>query len=467
MTPIITVVRSYIFVFFLGICVSFFVFLLPHFLGTITRVAYAQTADQQVEQRKAQLEAELAEIEKEIAGQQTLLEGKQEERVSLERDVAILDAKIDKAKLSIRAQNLEIERISQDISGKQKTIGGLNSKLGREKQSLAQLIRKTNEIDDYSLAEVILGNQDFSDFFEDLDNFDAIKAGLSNSFVEIATTKNDTETQKEALEGRKANEQELRNIQELEKRKIEAQERERQKILNATKGEEKAYQALITSKLKSAAEIKAELFTLRGSAPIPFAEAYRYALEASKATGVRPALVLGVIAQESNLGENVGQCLITNDPKKGDGKGVNTGRYFDGVMKPNRDVDPFMAIVKELGINPYGQVVSCPPSYGYGGAMGPAQFIPSTWDLYKKRVGKASGQNPPNPWDPRTAFIASALLMSDNGADKGTYYSERLAALRYFAGWKNAKKPAYGFYGDGVMGLASKYQELIDVLESS
>ena len=444
-----------------------FTLFLVFFIGADSPTVFAQTADQQVEQRKAQLEAELAEIQKEIEGQQVLLEGKQEERVSLERDVAILDAQIQKARLSIRARNLEIERISEDISGKKKTIGSLDDKLQREKESLAQLLRRTNEIDNYSLAEVILGNQDFSDFFEDLDNFDAIKAGLSDSFEDIAITKDDTEAQKNTLEDRRSSEEELRSIQVLEKQKIEARERERQRILDITKGEEAAYQTLITNKLKSAAEIRAELFTLRGSAPIPFAEAYQYALDASRATGVRPALILGVIAQESNLGENVGQCLITNEPRKGDGKGVNTGRYFAGVMKPNRDVDPFFAIVSELGINPYGQVVSCPPSYGYGGAMGPAQFIPSTWDLYKVRIAKASGQNPPNPWDPRTAFTASALLMMDNGADKGTYYSEKLAALRYFAGWTNAKNPRYDFYGEGVMGLASKYQELIDVLEGS
>ena len=457
-----TLMRSYLFILFLGLLPSLLIY-----TSSFLPIVSAQTADQQVEQRKAQLEAELEEIQKEIEAQQVLLDGKQEERVSLERDVAILTAKIDKAKLSIRARNLEIERISQDISGKRKTIGVLDTKLQREKDSLAQLLRRTNEIDTYSLAEVILGNQNFSDFFEDLDNFDAIKANLSVSFEDIALTKDDTISQKEALENRRASEEELRKIQELEKQKIETQERERKRILDATKGQEAAYQALITAKLKSAAEIRAELFTLRGSAPIPFAEAYRYALEASRVTGVRAALVLGVIAQESNLGENVGQCLVTNEPRKGDGKGVNTGRYFSGVMKPNRDVDPFLAIVNELGINPYAQVVSCPPSYGYGGAMGPAQFIPSTWDLYKKRIGKASGQNPPNPWDPRTAFIASALLMMDNGADKGTYASEKLAALRYFAGWTNAKNPRYDFYGEGVMGLAEKYQGLIDILESS
>jgi hypothetical protein len=55
--------------------------------------------------------------------------------------------------------------------------------------------------------------------------------------------------------------------------------------------------------------------------------------------------------------------------------------------------------------------------------------------------------------------------MSDNGADNGTRAAERLAALRYLAGWKNATKPAYAFYGDDVMEFADKYQKEIDILE--
>src|SRR5438552_13278620 len=48
--------------------------------------------------RRAELEQNLAQLEKEIADQQTILEGKQRERVSLERDVAILDANIEDRK---------------------------------------------------------------------------------------------------------------------------------------------------------------------------------------------------------------------------------------------------------------------------------------------------------------------------------------------------------------------------------
>jgi len=111
--------------------------------------------------------------------------------------------------------------------------------------------------------------------------------------------------------------------------------------------------------------------------------------------------------------------------------------------------------------------VSKKPWYGYGGAMGPAQFIPSTWVLYEKRIATATGHNPPNPWDPFDAFMAAGILLKDNGANKGTASAERLAALRYLAGWTNATKKAYAFYGDDVMDLASKYQAQINILSAN
>jgi len=416
-------------------------------------------------QRRARLEAELNRIEQEIEVQQVLLDGKSGERQSLERDVAVLDAQINKAQLAIRQRNLTIAQIASDVEDREQAVRALDEKMMRERASLSQLIRKTNEIDELSFVELILGSNDLSAVFGDLDAFEVVKVSLSNSFDLIIDTRDSLENQKSALEEKQDEEQELRQIQVLEKSKVENRKDEKDEILTVTKGQEKIYQEIIEDKKQSAAEIRSTLFALRGTSAIPFGDAYDFAKEASAKTGVRPALILGILKQETNLGENVGQCLLTNTPNKGDGKGKNTGRFFDGVMKGTRDVDPFMEIVSELGLDPYSQVVSCPPSYGYGGAMGPAQFIPSTWVLYKDRLGKITGQKPPNPWSPRTAIFATALLMSDNGADNGTRAEERLAALRYFAGWKNAKKAAYAFYGDGVMELTDQMQKQIDILE--
>ncbi len=415
-------------------------------------------------EERARLEAELAAIEADIVAKRGQLESKQRERTTYERDVAILDAKIDTAKLSIKQRDLAITRIKGDIVQKQSGIQTLDVKVVEGQKSVAQLIRLTHEIDETSLAELALGSS-FSKLFTDLDYFEMIQGSLQEKFEEMAVAREDLTVRKKALEIQRTEEEELKQIQVLQRQALERDEKAKQALVDAAKGQEKVYQQIITERQQSAAQIRSRLFDLRDSGAIPFGTAYQYAKDASAKTGVRPALILAILRQETNLGANVGQCLITNSPNKGDGKGKNTGRFFSKVMKPDRDVDPFMQITSELGIDPLTQVVSCPQSGGYGGAMGPAQFIPSTWVLYKERLAAMTGQNPPNPWSARTAVFATAILMMDNGADKGTRASERLAALRYFAGWVNANKPSWAFYGDSVMSYADQYQEDIDILE--
>lgn len=415
-------------------------------------------------EERARLEAELAAIEADIAAKRVELESKQRERTTYERDVAILDAKIDTAKLSIKQRDLAITRIKGDIVQKQSGIQTLDSKVIEGQKSVAQLIRLTHEIDETTIAELALGSS-FSELFTDLDYFEMIQGSLQEKFKEMAVAREDLTARKKALETQRAEEEDLKQIQVLQRQALERDEKAKQALVDAAKGQEKVYQQIITERQQSAAQIRSRLFDLRDSGAIPFGTAYQYAKDASAKTGVRPALILAILRQETNLGENVGQCLITNSPNKGDGKGKNTGRFFSKVMKPDRDVDPYMQITAELGIDPFTQVVSCPQTGGYGGAMGPAQFIPSTWVLYKERLAAMTGQNPPNPWSARTAVFATAILMMDNGADKGTRASERLAALRYFAGWANANKPSWAFYGDSVMSYADQYQEDIDILE--
>ncbi len=431
-------------------------------LCIVPSALFAATSDD-LEQRQEELEDKLADTLKEINSLQVFYNQKSQERQSLERDVELLDTEIQKSKLSIQARNINIGKIGGTINEKAGTIVSLSEKMQRQKSSLAQLIRQMNEIDDYTLVEVALSNQNVSDFFEDLDSFDSVGASLQGSFREIEDTKTQTAQEKRALEERQIEEVELRKLQELEKQKIEVQEDQKQEVLTVTRGQEGLYQNLITQKQQTAAEIRAELFRLRGSTAISFGEALDFAVLASAKTGVRAAVILGTLQQETKLGDFLGNGTWQVD------------------SHPERDRWIFPLLMNDLGINPDSMPVSKAPSYGYGGAMGPAQFIPSTWVLYagyscnkvantctydqnKDRIGSLTGNTPPNPYNPADAFMAAALLLKDNGADRGTFDAERLASLRYFAGWGNAGKPSYAFYGDEVMRFATGYQQQIDIL---
>ena len=160
----------------------------------------------------------------------------------------------------------------------------------------------------------------------------------------------------------------------------------------------------------------------------------------------------------------------------GNGSGKNTGTLFEKVMKSPRDTVPFKNITDRLGMSWQTTPVSCPlgvkynSSRGYGGGMGPSQFIPSTWELFKETLGSLlniSG-NSVDPWNPQHAFMATAVYMRDLGASSGMYTAERNAACRYYSGATCApgRKPSNIFYGDQVMAKADLIQRtMIDPLQ--
>jgi membrane-bound lytic murein transglycosylase B len=194
---------------------------------------------------------------------------------------------------------------------------------------------------------------------------------------------------------------------------------------------------------------------------------------ASKQTGVRPAFILAILTQESNLGENVGACYL-RDYTTGAGVGVNSGITKSRVMSPNRDIQPFLALTTALGLDPQNMRVSCWMSaysggqpVGWGGAMGPSQFIPSTWQTYSSKLAALLGVTTPNPWDPKSAIMATAYYLENLGADAQTFTAERTAALKYYAG-SNWSKSANAFYGDQVMAKAQSIQQnMIEPLQNN
>ncbi len=109
------------------------------------------TADQQ-----RALREQLQQIENEIANQQVILDQKKQEGQSITRDIAILNAQIKQAQLKIQAHAIAIKNLGKDITVKTNTITALNGRIGKSKESLSQIVQRTREIDNYSMAEALL-----------------------------------------------------------------------------------------------------------------------------------------------------------------------------------------------------------------------------------------------------------------------------------------------------------------------
>ena len=433
-------------------------------------VPEALAADQALTNAQAdrvRLEQELADLEAQMADEQKKLDSQKGQSTSLSRDIAVLTSQIKKAKLDIKAKELVIKQLGGEITEKNKTISVLNTKIDNIKESLAQLIRKDREIDDKSILTLILSNDSLSEAYGDIDTFSSIKKSISKSVDEINGVKSATEDAKNALEQKKNQEIDTQMQLETEKQKVETNEQSKQQLLSISKNKEAEYQKVLSEKAQRRAQILAALFDLRDVSAIPFAKAYEYAQLAQQKTGIRPAFLLAILTQESNLGTDQGSCYLTNFDT-GAGVSSRSGKIFSNVMKPTRDVKPFIDITTSVGRDPYKTLVSCPiGGVGWGGAMGPAQFIPSTWQLLKNRIASLLGINTPDPWYARDAFMASAIYLTDLGAKGDSYTSERNAACRYYSGRScDSKRPANSFYGDSVMKKAANIQTtMIDPLQ--
>lgn len=430
-------------------------------LGVCMIVPFALSAQELSPSERAQLERQLAQLEREMRQTQSTIDSLSAEGASLERDIAILDAEIRRARLQVQTTEAEIRALSAGIVVHTRTIGSLSEKLIREQESLAQIVRRTDAFDDFSLVEAVLSGADFSEFFADLDAYATIKQAMRLSFEELRATRLETEREKSGLESQRTDQEILRSALVAAQREVEAKEREKQALLTETKGQESLYRALKSTQEQTAAAIRARLFPLRDAGEIQFGDAVRYAEQASRITGVRPALILAILSQESDLGKNVGQCLMT-DLTTGDGKGKNTGTPFPGTMKVPRDTVPFERLMKAAGRDWRATPISCPLPGGYGGAMGPTQFIPSTWEMYEGRIKSALGVAAADPWNPAHAITATGLYLSDVGASGGTYLAEHTAAAKYYAGggWATAGQG----YATSVMNKAANFQQQIDIL---
>ena len=409
-----------------------------------------------VQADKDYCKVELTKIEAELTELLNKQKEQQKNTGTLKGDVNYLTSQINALKTKIKSRALVIASLKVSISEKSSQIESLEEKIDSQYESLAQLLRNTNDFDNENLVHLLLSDNNLSSFYSDIESYSSLKQAIKTSVDDIKGVKTETEVEKKELEIKRNAETDAKIELETTQKKVVKTESEKKQLLSISQKQEEAYKKLAAEKKAKADKIRTALFALRDTKAIPFGTAFEYAKAAGAKTGVRPAFLLAILTQETNLGANVGTCNRTTDP---------VSKSWENIMKPERDIEPFKRITDALGIPREGTPLSCPSGGGWGGAMGPSQFIPSTWELYAKKVASGLGiSGMPNPWDPKHAFMASSIYLGELGASKGGYTAERTAALKYYAG-SNWNKKTNAFYGNNVMKHATRIQADIDLLQ--
>jgi len=390
----------------------------------------------------------IRELEGQIDQYSQQIQAKEREAQSFANQIVIFDLQIKQTQAEIDATNLTISRLNSEIKQKENNIAAKEKEIREQNDVLAQYLRQIARNDSRSLLEFLLKNQRFSDFFSDLNHLSNVQSQIQDTLVTIKGLKEKLTQEKDDLETDRAEQQQLKNIQSRQKTGLQNSKKQKQTLLDQTKGQEKAYQQLLTKAQSDLDKIRNQPYDLAMGFKMTFEEALQNAMPAAQLTGVRAAFLMAILKIESDWGGNVG-----------------TGNWRTDMH--SRDFSAFQAITSALGLDPDSTPVSKKPSYGWGGAMGPAQFIPTTWILYADAVANLTGRRPASPWNIEDAFTASGLLLADSGANKQTYAAESKAAKIYIAGSRWNTSLTARIYASNVMAEVARIQKDIDILNQS
>ncbi len=379
-----------------------------------------------------------------------------QQKDTLQSQVSLLKKKISGLEYKISQGTLMVKGLNLQITDTQVSIDKTALKVQDSQSQISNILRSIYQ-EDQKPSFVVLLEGNLSDYFSNITYLESLNSKVSELMGSMINLKSYLEEQRKKQEGEKGQLQKTIQVQSLQKKENEQNKKQQEGYLKLTEVQYQQQQKDKADTDKKAASIKARIFELIGVSDAPtFGQAVEIAKYVSNITGVRPALLLAVLTQESNLGKNVGQCYVT-DFNSGNGtnlKGVAKSR----VMNP-KTIPIFIELTKSFGMESTKTPVSCwvplysrGIPYGWGGAMGPAQFISSTWALYTSKVTQITNKSA-NPWNINDAFLASGLLLKDNGATN----SESIAAAKYYCGGNYGRYECRS-YASSVLRYATQYE---------
>ena len=210
---------------------------------------------QEIEQLISEKKRVINELNQQQKVYQDKIKKKQQEKISFQNQISILDTQIasrtiglETNKLQIEGLKLELESIRLEIEKRENEI---NTNKERVKTALQNLYR---EEDSNSILKILIVKENLSDFFDEVKRLKTLQTDLKDKIEQLKQLKDWLEQKNKNIEQSKT---ELENLQEkLVNEQIGLKQEQDTKLyfLSATKSDEQQFQNLLASLKKEQQE---------------------------------------------------------------------------------------------------------------------------------------------------------------------------------------------------------------------
>ena len=350
-----------------------------------------------------------------------------------EGDVDRLQGAVYSTQKDIEETESEIETTEEIIERKEMDIKTMNENIEFKRNALKRMLQEFYFNSEQPILYLILEESSFFEVMTSADSFLVLKEKMLSMIDEINQSKTKIENEQKELVNKKEEHEDLLWVKEAQKSSLVSEKME--------------FEQKVEEKKLTVAEINAKISKLRSTLSSFLGESFDAkdivdAIKfASKQTGVRKEFLMAMLDKESDLGRFTGGCTYKNTKIR------------------DSDKEVFKDICEELDYDYKKMKVSCALSYGYGGAMGVAQFMPTTWVGYEDAISSYTGHNPPDPWDLSDGVVGMAEKLKRAGGDKKS--GEHYAAKVYYCGGPGSSywNTHCETYADTVISWSSGYDD--------
>jgi len=224
------------------------------------------TADQAAtDELNKQIEAQKAKIDQltqQITEYQTNVKNNRLEQVSLQNQLNILSNQIGKTDLDIQIKEEEAKEVRLEIERTNINIKKNEGLMENEKDKLGNVLRLMARYDDKDYISILLGNNSFSEFFDQIKYSEDIRSDLQKTLNRLQELSDKLIDQKKELDRNKQQLADILNKLEDEKSILNNKKQEKNYLVTETKKSEKKFQTLITDLKKEQAAANAQVAAL-------------------------------------------------------------------------------------------------------------------------------------------------------------------------------------------------------------
>ncbi len=225
--------------------ISIFLFIFLILFGSVSQadtVEQIQTRIDAANKNREQLEAEITKYQQQ-------LKVISDQATTLQSTIKSLDVSTSKISTEVKLTETTINKTAYTIEDTDLEIKDRERQINLGRRAITESLRQIDQVDNQSVWEILLSNNDISNFWDDLENFIQIQAKIGDQVITVKEIKTNLEKAKTELEKQKKELEDYTKELADRKKVLQSTKNEKSTLLTTTKNTEANFQKILQAKL--------------------------------------------------------------------------------------------------------------------------------------------------------------------------------------------------------------------------